>query len=131
MIGRETEIDVAEMMEMATMEMSHWQKVADLVQETFQEGHMAEDATSKAVVLIPNGGRGIPRHSPSGGGVGGSDSDSQLLLHHIHRLPQHPPYFLGGSRHRYCFTRDQHDSVVNGHKEIGPAHYIYGHAQYI
>ena len=41
---------------MEMMEMSHWQKVAVLVQAEFQEGRLAEEATRQAVVLIPEGG---------------------------------------------------------------------------
>ena len=35
--------------------MTHWEKVVDLVRADFGEGRMAEEATWKAVVLIPNG----------------------------------------------------------------------------
>ena len=36
-------------------EASNWDRVVDLIQTTFVEGQMAEDATWQAVVLIPKG----------------------------------------------------------------------------
>ena len=35
----------------------------------------------------PQGGRGLLKNRPSGGGVEGGDSDYQSLLHSLHRLP--------------------------------------------
>ena len=41
---------------MVMMEMYHFQKVVVLAQAAFQEGRLVEEATRKAVVLIPRGG---------------------------------------------------------------------------
>ena len=45
-------------------------------------------------------GRELPRHRPGGGGVEGSGGSSQFLPHHLHRLPQRPPWFPGVFRHQ-------------------------------
>ena len=47
------------------------------------------------------GGRGLTRHWPSGGGVEDGDGDYKLKLHHLHCLPRLHPWFMCGSRHRY------------------------------
>ena len=43
---------------MLMMEMSHLQKVVVMVQAAFHEGRLVEEATRKAMVLIPKGGGG-------------------------------------------------------------------------
>ena len=35
----------------------NWERLVDLVQTAFREGRLAEEATWKAVVLIPKGGK--------------------------------------------------------------------------
>ena len=47
-------------------------------------GHMADGGPDT------QGSRGLLRNRSSGGGVEGSDGDSQLPLQILHRLPQHP-----------------------------------------
>ena len=66
----------------------------------------------------PQVGRGLPQNRPSGGDVEGDDGDSQSLLRHLHCLTPHPPWFLGGLRHRYQLPQGQTFPAVNGH-EVG------------
>ena len=33
----------------------HWENIVELIQTTFQEGELAEEATCQAVVMIPKG----------------------------------------------------------------------------
>ena len=51
------EAEATESMETVKSEMSCWQKMVALVQVAFQEGHLAEEATWQAVVLISKVGR--------------------------------------------------------------------------
>ena len=48
----------------------------ELVHMAFQDGVLAEEATWRAVVLIPKGGGLLPRHRSRVGGVEGCGSDS-------------------------------------------------------
>ena len=50
------EMTETNMTETVPLVLSRWQKVVALVQAAFQEGRLAEEATWKAVVLIPKGG---------------------------------------------------------------------------
>ena len=75
------------------------------------------------------GGQGLMRHQPSGGGVEGGDGDSKFPLHHIHQLPQRPPWLSGELQHRYRLPRSQNDSSVNGNEGRGPVQYISGPEQ--
>ena len=49
------EMTETNMTETVPLVLSRWQKVVALVQAAFQEGRLAEEATWKAVVLIPKG----------------------------------------------------------------------------
>ena len=51
----------------------------------------------------PQEGRVLPLHMPHGGGVEGSDGDSQSPVHSTHHILRRPPWFPGRSRHRYRF----------------------------
>ena len=66
------------------------------------------------------GGRRILRHRPSGADVKGGDGDYQLPLHHLHCLPQHPPWFPGMLRNMYRLPQGQTSSEVNSHEVGGP-----------
>ena len=50
------EVEVADMTETETMEISYCKKVVDLMQASFQEGWLAEEDTWKGVVLITKEG---------------------------------------------------------------------------
>ena len=61
----------------------------------------------RSVGLIPKGERGGIWNQPSVVGLEGGDIDYQLPLRLLRLLPRHPPWFTGGSQHRYHLPRGQ------------------------
>ena len=53
-------------------------------------------------------------------------NNSQLTPHHLHRLPQRPTWFLGGSWHWARLPRCQTSPEVNVHEGGGPVRDISG-----
>ena len=68
-------------------------------------------------------------HWPRRGDVEGNGGDFKSPGHGLHHLPQLPPWFTGGSRHRYCHPRGQSASADSGLEGGGPVHYLPGSAQ--
>ena len=50
-----TEMATTETTEMEPPDLSHWQKVVELVHVALWEGQLTDDSTCQAVVLIPKG----------------------------------------------------------------------------
>ena len=75
------------------------------------------------------GEEGLLGHRPRGGDVESSGGDSKLPFHSLHHLPRLPPWFKGGSRHRYRHPRGQAATAACGLEGGGPVHDIPGPAQ--
>ena len=89
-------------------EKTKWEKVVEIVQLAFRDG------------IIPGcgpdteRGRGLTRHRPHGGDLGGGGGDSKSTLHLRRHLPQLPLQIPVGSRYGYHHPRDQSASAGCG-----------------
>ena len=62
----------------------------------------------------------LPSNRLGGVGVKGGDDRYQSTPYHLYRLPQRPPWFLGGSRNWGRLPRGQTSPAVNFHWVGGP-----------